>query len=252
MMVATISCAVNPIKSANLNACINLSWVGFTWDKTTNNVYLVGYKDGKSILYTLNLNDLTTTFIDTIGEYLMIGIAANNEGILYGIDMINDSLYIIDKTTAQATSVGALGINIAYAQDICIDRSTNTLYGTLYTDHGSLYTINTSTGAATEILNYQDEFTMCALFSTPPTPTQAPVAEADISIYPNPATDFITIDLNHGQETMDLYITDLSGKTVLHEQVRKRKNWYIGHLKPGIYYVRSSQGNIKPQAFIKN
>ncbi len=68
------------------------------------------------------------------------------------------------------------------------------------------------------------------------------VANADISIFPNPASDLLNIayKLDSGKDqSFVVSITDLSGRTVLKEQFHILGNpLHISHLKPGMYIVR--------------
>lgn len=80
---------------------------------------------------------------------LMIAIACDASGQLYGIDLGDDSFYSIDKTTGAGTVIGLLGIDINYAQDMSIDKANGVCYLAGYTDVGGLYTIDMTTGVAT-------------------------------------------------------------------------------------------------------
>jgi len=66
-------------------------------------------------------------------------------------------------------------------------------------------------------------------------------------IYPNPATDYITVEGGAGKR---FRITDQTGKIISENMDGNEKSWYIGRLKPGIYYVQLQNGGI-PVAFIK-
>lgn len=68
------------------------------------------------------------------------------------------------------------------------------------------------------------------------------VANAEISVFPNPASVLINISfsLDSGKDqSLVVSITDLSGRTVLKEQFHNLGNpLHIGHLKPGMYIMR--------------
>jgi hypothetical protein len=84
----------------------------------------------------------------------IIGLAFDsNHNILYGVN--HNSLYTINTTTGAATIVGATGFTNDY-EGIAYDNATNRLYLNTGTDpnhtlinNDSLYTLNTTTGAAT-------------------------------------------------------------------------------------------------------
>ncbi|GIV38738.1 MAG: hypothetical protein KatS3mg033_0538 [Thermonema sp.] len=148
-------------------------FTGLTYDGTQLFVSYVA--SGLDVaLATVDMTTFELTPVGTIGSGLgIVGIAANASGDLYGISIVDDKLYQIDKTTAVPTEVGALGVDINYVQDIGFDRAQNVLYGTLYssaTSSGGLYTIDLSSGAATLIGSGfgDEELTMCAFVSSAP------------------------------------------------------------------------------------
>lgn len=127
------------------------STTGFTYDTQTGKAYIVVYEDGGSNLYEISLADGSLSLVGTINNGLIIGIAMDGDGHLYGIDLGDDQLYSINPATGLGTLIGPVGLDLNYAQDIAYDRDNGVLYGTLYERGGSggLYTIDTSTGAAT-------------------------------------------------------------------------------------------------------
>jgi len=127
---------------------------GFAYDITTETAYVM------DVAGALGTIDLTTGVVTNIGgsdEYV-IGLACDANGNLFAISL-NDYLTSVDKTTGEHTRIGNLGVNIHNAQDICFDRDNNILYGALYAGTGGIYTINTTTGAATLIAEVVDELT---------------------------------------------------------------------------------------------
>ncbi|MDD3630673.1 MAG: T9SS type A sorting domain-containing protein [Bacteroidales bacterium] len=138
--------------TGNMTTIGNMGLVmnGLAYDATTDKLYGCAY-DGSanSILYEINYNNGTYTQIGTISAGIMIGIAANSHGNLYGVNISDDALYSINKTTGAGTLIGSLGYNISYAQDIAFDKDNDKLYGALYTTEGLLCEIDTLTGAVT-------------------------------------------------------------------------------------------------------
>ena len=142
---------------------------GLTWDDISQQKY-ISYHSSASKLYFLE-DDLSTSYIGHIGEGLVIiSISADSQGNIYGLCIETNSLYSINKETAEGTLVGPIGFGINFAQDIGFDKATDVLYGTLFSGgtSGALYTFDLNTGEATKIgENFQDELTMCAIYSTP-------------------------------------------------------------------------------------
>ena len=133
-----------------------VSITGLAYDVVTSKLFASVYAT-TSKLYTINTGTGVATLVAPIATPgIIIGIAANNAGVLYGITL-SDSLIAINKTTGATTSIGPLGMNINYAQDIAFDRDNNILYGTLYTTSGILAKISTTTGAATTLATFSSE-----------------------------------------------------------------------------------------------
>jgi hypothetical protein len=85
------------------------------------------------------------------GTELIIDIAINSAGQLYGHDIGNDGLYAIDKATGVLTFIGAHGLAANFAQGMDFDFATDTLYATIYTGGGTgkFVSWDTATGAIT-------------------------------------------------------------------------------------------------------
>ncbi|MDA0973961.1 MAG: FG-GAP-like repeat-containing protein [Bacteroidetes bacterium] len=79
------------------------------------------------------------------------------------------------------------------------------------------------------------------------------IAEADIRIFPNPASDILTIQ-SSGQRSFDLVrVLDISGKVVLQSSYRKGE-LDVQNLAPGAYVLelRNTQGHLGHKRFLKN
>jgi hypothetical protein len=152
---------------------LGLNLNGLAYDHNTQKMY--GCSGGE--LYQVSMNNGAATLIGSFGGInLMIGIACDNSGTLYGVDLETDSLYDIDSATGAATYLGPLGIDILYAQDLAYDKDMNILYLAAYTvapvQEGALYIISTSTGSASYQATFQNtaEITCFAIpYNLPPT-----------------------------------------------------------------------------------
>jgi hypothetical protein len=136
------------------NSGVGLS--GMAFDYTTNNIYGVDWNatSSTSSLYRINSINGAATLIGTSSTDLLINLACDTFGNLYSLGITNDLLYSIDKNTGVATSIGSIGFDASYAQDMEFDHYTNTCYLAAYnvtTSAGELSIINTTTGAATLI-----------------------------------------------------------------------------------------------------
>ena len=154
----------------NIGTMTGSDFTGLAYDITSDIMYASGYDGSNSLLYTVDLATAATTLVGTIeSSALIIGIACDAEGNLYGIDLTNDNLLSIDNATGAGSIIGSLGIDISYAQDIAFDRDNDVLYGTLYTSSGGLYEIDVETGAVSLFNNFTSEITGFAIpYTTSP------------------------------------------------------------------------------------
>jgi hypothetical protein len=135
----------------------NLSFNGLTYDLTTGIMYGCNSTD----LYKVNMTNGASSWVGSFGipEGIMIAIAFDGSGNLYGTELTTDSLYSINPTNGVATQIGGLGININYAQDMEFDIDTGILYLAAYTIYpvkeGALYTCDKFTGAAKKVGTFQ-------------------------------------------------------------------------------------------------
>jgi hypothetical protein len=64
---------------------------------------------------------------------------------------------------------------------------------------------------------------------------------ADFSVFPNPASDFVQIQLENFKQPMFLSITDLSGKEIHSEMMNQSLiQMNTKGMKPGVYLIRLS------------
>jgi len=122
---------------------------GLGYDLSSNTMYGVSSTD----LYTVNIANGSTTLVGSMGTSVAIGLAINKTGDLYTIDIKNDSLYNINKTSGKATPIGYIGFDANYAQDLEFDNNTGVLcYSAYHKENiGELRSININTGATTLI-----------------------------------------------------------------------------------------------------
>ena len=105
---------------------------------------------------TLMEVDLTTGATTTIGTLpnatCMIDITyVPDDGMLYGVDLVTNSLHRIDPATGVDTIVGDLGADPNYAQGMDYDEENNVLYWAAYTSAAELRIIDITTGASVPV-----------------------------------------------------------------------------------------------------
>lgn len=80
------------------------------------------------------------------------------------------------------------------------------------------------------------------------------ITEKGIIIYPNPASDYININLN-GISADKIEFCDITGKVILSQIIAKEHNQiHIGDLKPGMYLLKiyNKNQNVTTLRFVKN
>jgi hypothetical protein len=235
--------------------------MGFTWDKSTNSYYACDAYQ----LYSVNLQSMNMSLIGTISETAgIVSIAANSKGDLYGIGILEDKLYSIDKTTGAGTEIGDIGFNMNFAQDIGFDRTTDSLYGTLYgsidgtTSKIGLYTFNLETGEAipcSDAFESGAELSICAIYTEPEGQSiKENNKSSDIKIYPNPVENSLTVSTKT-DNISNIFVADLSGKEILNinPTLQKTITINLSLLESGMYIISvklSNERTIQKQ-FIK-
>ena len=78
---------------------------------------------------------------------------------MYGHDIVNNSIYLVNRNTGAVTLVGPTGYDANYAQGMDFDNDTGTLYIFLFDfgSFGTIYgTVDLNTGAVTPLAFAQD------------------------------------------------------------------------------------------------
>ena len=101
--------------------------------------YLSEYDSGSggTNLYVGDVTTGTFTLVGVMGLGIVIDIAIDSQGNMYGHNISDDTLYSIDTTTAAATAIGATGHAANFAQGMDFDWSNDKLYASIYTGGGT-------------------------------------------------------------------------------------------------------------------
>lgn len=137
-----------------------------TYDPSTGNVYSICIDADDYEKFTLSTMDLANGQKMPVAniDKQMCAMAATASGKLYGIGM-DGNLYTIDKFTAEYTAVGPTGVHPQSNQSAVIDWNTGVMYWSAYTaEGGALYTVDTTTGAATLLSTYDGKQQIVGLF----------------------------------------------------------------------------------------
>ena len=232
--------------------------LAMTWDSKNNNIY-VGYYDLVNFstayikLEKLDLNTLQFTEVGNVGATgVVIGLAADTNGVLYSLDLA-DTLATIDTSDATFNVIGDVGVDLAYIQDIAIDRATNTIYGTLYnktSKKGELYVINTDASMQFVSL-FNDEITLSAIWSNIYVSNADQLNKPNIKIYPNPASRAIHVTNAQGY---NLQVLDLTGRVIVSQPINSNMQTVtLPSLSSGLYLVtlKGKQGQFTYKLIVR-
>jgi len=148
---------INPVTGArtiigNMGAVMN----GLSYNPSNGIMYAVGSSGPNSNLYTINLATGARTLIGTVTGALLTNLAINNGGQAYTVDLNADVLGTINLSTGAFTTVGPLGFDAQYAQDMEFDRDADVLYMAAEDAiSGWLGYVNISTGYVTKIGDFE-------------------------------------------------------------------------------------------------
>ncbi|MDE7120006.1 MAG: hypothetical protein K2O10_05300, partial [Muribaculaceae bacterium] len=178
--------------------------VSTTVDPTTDIVYGLNYTtDGRSLQIVtidfveddgygynrVDINPVATLSgrwaaiaFDGTGQLWGISFTGNQEGS--GFTVTDSYLHKIDKATGATTQIGATGISPQYASDMDFDIKTNRLFWTIQdiADTGYLTEVNTTTGAATRILDFAHNEEVVGLVVIPVPDPGTPDRVSDLSV----------------------------------------------------------------------
>lgn len=195
------SYAQNPILT-NVDETIAFD---MTYDPIGKTLYSIAwgpYDSGKCDFCRVDMATGETSKISTLPE--MACIAANNFGEIFAVSITDGILYKLDKTTGEATRIGATGLSPKYSQSATVDPETNTIYWaeTNSDDTAGLYILNTTTGAAERVSAMPASEEITALFIEAPTRgLDAPAALSNVILTYQAGTS--TIAFRAPQTTFD-------------------------------------------------
>lgn len=153
------------------------------YDPTTDKVYGCFVKRGTNGYYyfgTLDVNTGTVTMIRNYGQqsdYSFTGIAASDNGTIYGINSTG-RLCTINKATGETTTIGETGLTDQYMTSAAYEPHSGKIYYALNTDYRQgMYEIDPQTAATTKLYDFYDEESVAGMyFADAPTSDNAPGA----------------------------------------------------------------------------
>src|SRR6185295_1867669 len=169
---------------------VGSNFSGLKFDPTSTTVYISVIAGGASSLWTLDTQTGVATQVGCTITGLLIDIAIDNSGQMYGHEIVADQLLSINKTTGVATVVGPTGQNANFAQGMDFDPSDNTLYAFLIRPDATaaICTVNLQTGAFTPVTVITEELegavklAACVVPAAPANLAAAPTAPNTIQV----------------------------------------------------------------------
>ena len=148
------------------------SWTDLASNPVDGALYASSSDGSASYLYTIDPTDGTATRVAQIASTpVIISLAIDGFGQMYGLEIVNDELFEIDKETGASTALGSVGFDANFAQGMDYDLATGRLYMAAYNNagagRGELRIADTETGATTLVgrLGNGDELGYLALNS---------------------------------------------------------------------------------------
>lgn len=223
------------------------SWTGISFDYSTNTLYGITYNGSSSILYTINPNTGSTNLVGVSNDKLIINLACNLAGELFGVDIIANVLCSVNKSNGIATVIGPIGLNANFAQTMEFDRVNGMCYYLSYNDvlGGQLRVVDVTNGISSVIgdLLGGAEVTGLAI----PYYGFVGVSEQDndivsYNIYPNPASDYLFVSSN--KTISSLSLVNNIGQTILKVPVNGDEiKISTANLAKGVYFLRIASDN---------
>lgn len=130
------------------------SFTSLSMDQTSGIMYATSSAcSASSSLYTIDLKTGQASLVGAISAgSCIVSSGVDNKGNLFGVDLVSDSLILIDKATGAGTVIGPLGYDANFGQGMDCDERTGTCFLFAFnagTFQPELRTCDTNTGATT-------------------------------------------------------------------------------------------------------
>lgn len=245
--IDTITGARTVIGNATPNNPADESWTGISFDFSTNTLYGVTYNGSAAVLYTINHATGNATMLGISPGKLIINLACNLAGQLYGVDIGADEICSINKTNGVATSIGGIGLNANYAQTMEFDRANDVCYYLSYNDilGGQLRVVDVVNGGSTvlgDLLGGSEVTGLAIPYYGPVGINENTSENIEYNVYPNPARDYVFVTSSSTIKTVKLI--NYVGQTVLELPVNDNNvKINTSSFGTGIYFLQMEDEN---------
>ena len=220
------------------------------YDHSTNTMYAIATDNifGLSELYTVDLETGYMNFVILMTQYFSV-LACSFDGQLYAVTGEGD-LYSIDKTNGNVHKIGFTGYDPNFRQSMAFDHNSGRLLwaylgGTASSFISNLIEINPATGECINLGNLGGVTgaEIVALHTKYENIGIRKYENDNVAIYPNPATDQVTIE---GIPNSTLRIFDITGKMIMTTTIQDNQETInISYLNSGIYFLELQDENTK-------
>lgn len=217
---------------------------GMSYDFSSSTMYAVTYNNTTAILNTVDLQTGALTQIGLTNSEILINLACDSQGNLYGIDMVNDVFGSVDKTTGQFTNLFSITFDASFAQDMEFDRNTDTCYIAGYNgtnSQGEFYMLDVSSGTMTLIdtIAGGSEITGFAIPYNPNIMVDEIFSSPSLNLYPNPSGNYLNIVSDAMMQNVKVY--DDTGRLI--QSLNLSNCFYkidLNQLHNGVYILEIS------------
>jgi hypothetical protein len=191
--------------------CLGISMLFVVGIAQGATLFYTNFNTPNSEIYSIDTSSGNEALIMTVNNVVFNGLATSNSSAeMFAINTVGNQgcLYRVNLNALSASLVGCAGIDI---KELAFDRNHNVLYGT---DYANLYTINTTTGAATLIGPHVATIRMYGLSYDHGTNTLYGIDPNVLSLYTiNTSTGAATVAhiLSSPVWATDIYVEPLSG-----------------------------------------
>ena len=199
-----------------------MSFTGLEFDPVSGALYGLATDAVQTVLMLISVVAITATLIGITGMVLGIALAASPAGDLYAVDIDDDNLYRIDKATAIATIIGAIGFNANFAQGMALNFIAGVILFAAFNNSvfdSELRTVDIITGLTTLIgviiIGTIAQFGWIGV----PNPELGVEQHANklFSMFPNPVGDSVFLQATDRIESVSIY--DMAGRKVMYQPV---------------------------------
>lgn len=209
----------------------------------TNHVMYVVVLNSSNLpqLCTLNLSTLVLTLVGTGTEGMIIGMDFADDGYIYAPSLNPDNLYQIDPATGATTSIGPIGIDINYGQDVTYNAADHLLYSITCGGAYSFGTYSLTTGAFTTIQTMGSD-----QYATLVCTVRGDVGIKEINnqsniikVYPNPANSVVSIVADNYLTIQTMKVLSITGQVIEEMPVNNYiAQFNVSNYKAGVYFVQ--------------